>query len=71
MICVILLSRRFGVNPDNVATPVAAALGDLVTLSLLSNITQVSLSVKVQSLKTFTISGFTPSNSTSLILIFI
>lgn len=32
----LLVSRRFGVNPDNVATPVAAALGDLVTLALLS-----------------------------------
>ncbi|XP_023342805.1 solute carrier family 41 member 3 [Eurytemora carolleeae] len=36
MIIVIAVSRRFGVNPDNVATPVAAALGDLVTLALLS-----------------------------------
>ena len=31
-----LVSRRFSVNPDNVATPIAAALGDLVTLSLLA-----------------------------------
>ena len=30
------LSRRWQVNPDNVATPIAAALGDLVTLSLLA-----------------------------------
>ena len=30
------MSRRLGVNPDNIATPVAAALGDLVTLALLS-----------------------------------
>jgi solute carrier family 41 len=29
-------SRKFHVNPDNVATPIAAALGDLVTLALLS-----------------------------------
>ena len=31
-----IVSRRFGVNPDNIATPVAAALGDLVTLGLLA-----------------------------------
>ena len=30
------LSRRWQVNPDNVTTPIAAALGDLVTLSLLA-----------------------------------
>ena len=36
MIIVILLSKRFHVNPDNIATPIAASLGDLVTLALLS-----------------------------------
>ena len=36
MIVVILLSRRCNVNPDNVATPIAASLGDLTTLSLLA-----------------------------------
>jgi len=36
MIAVILLSRRFHVNPDNVATPIAASLGDLTTISLLA-----------------------------------
>jgi len=36
MVIVIAMSRRFSVNPDNVATPIAAALGDLVTLSLLA-----------------------------------
>ena len=38
MVVVILTSRRFGINPDNVATPIAASLGDLVTLLLLSSI---------------------------------
>ena len=28
----ILASRRLDINPDNVATPIAASLGDLVTL---------------------------------------
>jgi len=36
MVVVIAMSRRYSVNPDNVATPIAAALGDLVTLSLLA-----------------------------------
>ena len=36
MVGVIGLSRKYNVNPDNVATPIAAALGDLVTLSLLA-----------------------------------
>lgn len=36
MVFVILLSRHFKINPDNVATPIAASLGDLTTLALLS-----------------------------------
>ncbi|XP_037091563.1 solute carrier family 41 member 1-like [Pollicipes pollicipes] len=36
MIAVIVLSQRFSINPDNVATPIAASMGDLVTLALLS-----------------------------------
>jgi len=36
MCAVIILSKKYGVNPDNVATPIAASLGDLVTLALLS-----------------------------------
>lgn len=36
MIGVIFLSHFMKINPDNVATPIAAALGDLVTLGLLS-----------------------------------
>ena len=27
-----IASRRLDINPDNVATPIAASLGDLVTL---------------------------------------
>ena len=38
MVLVVLLSRKCHVNPDNVATPIAASLGDLITLSLLSGI---------------------------------
>jgi solute carrier family 41 len=36
MVLIILLSRRCSINPDNVATPIAASLGDLTTLSLLA-----------------------------------
>ncbi|XP_066158130.1 solute carrier family 41 member 1-like isoform X1 [Euwallacea fornicatus] len=33
---VIILSRHCNINPDNVATPIAASLGDITSLSLLS-----------------------------------
>ncbi|XP_050394026.1 solute carrier family 41 member 1 [Patella vulgata] len=36
MVLVVLLSKKCNINPDNVATPIAASLGDLITLSLLS-----------------------------------
>jgi hypothetical protein len=36
MIGVVVFSRRFHINPDNVATPIAASLGDLTTISLLA-----------------------------------
>lgn len=38
MVGVIIVSRKMGINPDNVATPIAASLGDLITLSLLAGI---------------------------------
>jgi len=36
MILVITLSKRFNLNPDNIATPIAASLGDIITLGLLA-----------------------------------
>lgn len=33
---VIVVSRCFKINPDNVATPIAASLGDITSLALLS-----------------------------------
>lgn len=36
MVAVIMFSRWVKINPDNVATPIAASLGDLTTLALLS-----------------------------------
>ncbi|CAN9512128.1 unnamed protein product [Ophioblennius macclurei] len=38
MVAVIVGSRKVGVNPDNVAMPIAASLGDLITLSLLAGV---------------------------------
>ncbi|KAK3101437.1 hypothetical protein FSP39_003587 [Pinctada imbricata] len=38
MVLVIVLSRKMKINPDNVATPIAASLGDLTTLSLLAGV---------------------------------
>ncbi|XP_073961432.1 solute carrier family 41 member 1-like [Choristoneura fumiferana] len=36
MIGVIVISKKVNINPDNIATPIAASLGDLTTLALLS-----------------------------------
>ncbi|PAV72933.1 hypothetical protein WR25_09788 [Diploscapter pachys] len=36
MSLVVYLSRKYNINPDNVATPIAASLGDLTTLGILS-----------------------------------
>lgn len=36
MVAVIVVSRKLNINPDNIATPIAASLGDLTTLALLS-----------------------------------
>jgi len=44
MVAVIAVSKRHNINPDNVATPIAAALGDLVTLSLLAVIAKFLVS---------------------------
>jgi len=38
MVVIILLARRFHINPDNIATPIAGSLGDLMTVSLLAAI---------------------------------
>ncbi|XP_053171693.1 solute carrier family 41 member 3-like [Scomber japonicus] len=41
MVAVIVGSRKVGINPDNVATPIAASLGDLITLSLLAGVSSL------------------------------
>ncbi|TSM52350.1 Solute carrier family 41 member 2 [Bagarius yarrelli] len=40
MVCVIIGSKRTGINPDNIAAPIAASFGDLITLGLLAIISQ-------------------------------
>ncbi|GAB1863307.1 Solute carrier family 41 member 1 [Camponotus japonicus] len=36
MIAVIMIAHRFKMNPDNLATPLAASIGDVVSISILS-----------------------------------
>lgn len=36
MVAVIVLSKKLNINPDNIATPIAASLGDVTTLGLLA-----------------------------------
>jgi solute carrier family 41 len=38
MIVVIVASHKCKINPDNIATPIAASLGDLTTLTILASI---------------------------------
>lgn len=38
MIIVIVCSHKCKINPDNIATPIAASLGDLTTLAVLASI---------------------------------
>jgi solute carrier family 41 len=36
LVAVILVSNRYKVNPDNLATPLAASIGDVVSITMLS-----------------------------------
>uniref|UniRef100_A0AAY5ERL6 Solute carrier family 41 member n=1 Tax=Electrophorus electricus TaxID=8005 RepID=A0AAY5ERL6_ELEEL len=40
MVGVVTGSRKVGINPDNVATPIAASLGDFITLLLLAGVSR-------------------------------
>ncbi|KAL2093292.1 hypothetical protein ACEWY4_010604 [Coilia grayii] len=40
MVGVIVGSKKMGINPDNVATPIAASFGDLITLAVLAFVGQ-------------------------------
>jgi Divalent cation transporter. len=50
---VIVFSRHCSINPDNVATPIAASLGDITSLALLSWIS----TVLYDAIGKFTVSG--------------
>ncbi|EKM56073.1 uncharacterized protein PHACADRAFT_95235 [Phanerochaete carnosa HHB-10118-sp] len=43
MCALVVLCRKFGLDPDNIAPPVAACLGDLVTLSLLGVVSALNI----------------------------
>lgn len=36
LIAMVLLSMKFKMNPDNLATPLAASIGDIVSISVFS-----------------------------------
>jgi len=38
MIAVILVTHRLRINPDNIATPLAASFGDVVSITVLANV---------------------------------
>lgn len=41
MISVVIVSHECNINPDNVATPIAASLGDLTTIFILAQISNL------------------------------
>ncbi|OAX36013.1 Mg transporter [Rhizopogon vinicolor AM-OR11-026] len=45
MCFLVIICRRYGRDPDNIAPPIASCLGDLVTLSLLGAISSVLINV--------------------------
>jgi solute carrier family 41 len=59
MMAVILVSKKMNINPDNIATPIAASLGDLVTLTILSFLCtflyQISKLLEVSLIKNYTL----------------
>ncbi|GFU05460.1 solute carrier family 41 member 1 [Nephila pilipes] len=45
-LAVVILSHKFNINPDNVATPIAASLGDVTTLGILAAISSYLYKIK-------------------------
>ena len=60
MICVVLGAKKLGMNPDNVATPVAASLGDLTTLALLAFVSKIVFII-VEGMNEYHNCNFNPS----------
>lgn len=52
MVGVILLAEKLKINPDNVATPIAASLGDVITLGVLSGFSLLFYNVYSKCLST-------------------
>uniref|UniRef100_A0A7S4SYB8 SLC41A/MgtE integral membrane domain-containing protein n=1 Tax=Alexandrium monilatum TaxID=311494 RepID=A0A7S4SYB8_9DINO len=50
MILIVLMARRFGINPDNVASPIAGMLGDFCTLGLLAMFADLYWSTQLECL---------------------
>lgn len=46
MVMVFFLSKLCHINPDNVATPIAASLGDLATVFILANSTSILIDIQ-------------------------
>ncbi|XP_072454453.1 solute carrier family 41 member 3 isoform X2 [Notamacropus eugenii] len=40
-ICVVLGARKIGINPDNIATPIASMLGDVISLCILAGTSSI------------------------------
>jgi len=45
MCTLVVVCRKFGLDPDNIAPPVASCLGDLVTLCLLGVVSEIHISL--------------------------
>lgn len=67
MVGVIIGSRKVGINPDNVATPIAASLGDLITLYLLARVSSMFLCHRGQKLFILFWKNLKPSSNTAII----
>jgi len=53
MCSLVVLSRKWRINPDNIATPLAASLGDLLSLVLLGLVSAVLVRMMGADLSTF------------------
>uniref|UniRef100_A0A1I7XJ36 MgtE domain-containing protein n=1 Tax=Heterorhabditis bacteriophora TaxID=37862 RepID=A0A1I7XJ36_HETBA len=48
MIGVVIMARKFNINPDNITTPVAASLGDVTTLFILLGLGTIFLHMRLR-----------------------
>lgn len=46
MCALVIISRKYGIDPDNIATPLAASLGDLLSLTILGIVASAFLQVE-------------------------